>query len=524
MPPCPPGTIRNPASKRCVDINGTVGKKLVKSFVAKEIELEAENVEKLKAMGIVPSAAVAPVAPVAPAAAAATPSANGLPCPPDKIRNPKTKRCVYFDTPLGKSLIKDHKNKKIQLEAENVAKLQANGLLAPAPATAPAKPAPAKTAKVAAAKPIPDFKVPEKMKNLLLAKAKEAKKRLKFNYVDDQHEQDCKAKKYKEIKRTSGKEVVNLTFNYVTGGEIASNQPIKFTKQTQFITTNYNNLNKEYALAFKPDIDMDWFNKSNEYIKKLSIEDFYSIRQYTGVGDKVINGILRKHSKPSHACFAVTFFCGKELILSADFKATKYIAKNGKFNIEIPDILPEKQYSTEQILEFLHEHGNLLTNQQFYHVMMNVQHHMNVEFWKKCVDLYVERVNRIIKQSPPVTKKMTVWRGVKNDYFLKGSKKGMYKNQGFISTSLRSSTAKGFVTGKCCLTKITLLPGAKAVFIGGMSGLPHELEVLLPEDTVYYLLYGKKTVLSYLYGVDAASNVCGRNMHSLFMSEVVVVK
>lgn len=582
MPPCPPGTIRNPSSKRCVDINGTVGKKLVKSYVAKEIELEAENVEKLKAMGIKP-AALAPEPVAAPAAPAAAAVAS---CPPDKIRNPKTKRCINIDGPLGKSLIKEHVQKKIELDPDNVAKLQAQGLLAAAPAVAVAAPvaAPAMAAPAAVAKPakcpadkiqnpqtgacvsikgalgkklikmhknnqiqldeadvqklvgivkptpivehidVKNIKLSEKVKNIILAKAKEAQKRVSFEYINDAHKKACLTKKDTTLIPKPQKRIFALEFFRVKGSEIGSNEPLQFYKQTFNIENAYNDFNKHYALSLSPEIDMDWFNKSNQYIKGLSIEDFYSIKQYTGVGDKVINGILRGKSKPSAACFPVTLFSAKDFIASAGFTPSKYIRKEMTVLHSVPDLLVKGMYKIVDIMVFLKNHHAILTHRDFYQTMLLIFNNLNVKFWTECVKLYVERVNRIIRNSPPITKKMTVWRGVKDDYFLKGSKKGMYTNQGFISTSLNPNTAKGFVSNKCCLTKITLLPGSRAMFIGGISSYPQEFEVLLPQDSVYYMLYGTKTVRTYQDNFYASTNVCGRLMRSLYMSEVVVVK
>lgn len=78
MPPkeCPPGTVLNPKTNRCVKADGALGKKLLAS---------------------VPPAAAAAAAP----AAAPAPSKQ---CPPGTVLNPKTNRCVKVDGAVGKKL------------------------------------------------------------------------------------------------------------------------------------------------------------------------------------------------------------------------------------------------------------------------------------------------------------------------------------------------------------------------------------------------------------------------------------
>ena len=66
--PCPPGKIINPATGRCVKVDGAIGKKLMK---------------------------------------AKTPVKKAKECPPGKVRNPASKRCVKATSPVGKKLALD---------------------------------------------------------------------------------------------------------------------------------------------------------------------------------------------------------------------------------------------------------------------------------------------------------------------------------------------------------------------------------------------------------------------------------
>jgi serine/threonine protein kinase len=77
---CPPEKIINPATRRCVLRTGAIGRKL-----EKEMAVPAEPV----AVDAVPPA---------------VPNAGSDGCPPGKIRNPKTRRCVKRTGAIGKKL------------------------------------------------------------------------------------------------------------------------------------------------------------------------------------------------------------------------------------------------------------------------------------------------------------------------------------------------------------------------------------------------------------------------------------
>jgi hypothetical protein len=74
--PCPPGKIRNPKTRKCVKTDGKLGRQIVES-IAKAAVI---------ALGVPAAVAAAPIE---------------VPCPPGKIRNPKTRRCVKADGKLG---------------------------------------------------------------------------------------------------------------------------------------------------------------------------------------------------------------------------------------------------------------------------------------------------------------------------------------------------------------------------------------------------------------------------------------
>jgi hypothetical protein len=143
--------------------------------------------------------------------------------------------------------------------------------------------------------------------------------------------------------------------------------------------------------------------------------------------------------------------------------------------------------------------------------------------------MFSKDLNTIIKNSPPLKRQMVVFRGVKDDYYLKGHKNHFYKNSGFVSTSLSYDKALIF-SGEdkankaiCCLKRIVLLPGTRVLYISGLSKFPQEMEILMSPDSVYYLKNAKRT-LPYYKEKDRGTDICGKKAKKLFMTDIVVVK
>jgi hypothetical protein len=134
-------------------------------------------------------------------------------------------------------------------------------------------------------------------------------------------------------------------------------------------------------------------------------------------------------------------------------------------------------------------------------IMFKVGRECNDAFWKRVIARYCEDLQSVIRNAPPVGQMMKVYRGVKNDYYLKGTvkQKGFhysgyladtkyYLNDGFVSTSISRDIAYDFLKGdKCCFNVITLLPGARCLMLFGASRFKEEQEVLLGLETVYLI-------------------------------------
>jgi hypothetical protein len=89
---------------------------------------------------------------------------------------------------------------------------------------------------------------------------------------------------------------------------------------------------------------------------------------------------------------------------------------------------------------------------------------------------------------------MIVYRGVKDDYYLKGNKNHIYKTDSFVSTSINLPSALRFAGKKCCFKRITLLPGTKTVLLAGISKYKNEIELLLGSKAQFYIINDKGSI------------------------------
>ena len=213
--------------------------------------------------------------------------------------------------------------------------------------------------------------------------------------------------------------------------------------------------------------------------------------------------------------------------------AQAYITDNVKIEMEIEHVLPYGEHTFVEILHAIKKssdddikekhwnNGQAKTNMvglHYWNTFPEIAKHLNEKFWKEALSMYIKRLKRIIAKSPPVTKKMLLYRGSEEDYYLKNND-FIFKEKGIVSCSISPNVFN--VAHKLILT---LLPKTKALFVAGLSVWgTKELEVILPPNTSYKLKYGKKTGNIYENESNAKNNVCGKAVKKIFVTNAVVI-
>jgi hypothetical protein len=117
--------------------------------------------------------------------------------------------------------------------------------------------------------------------------------------------------------------------------------------------------------------------------------------------------------------------------------------------------------------------------------------------WGKILLLYIRDINNIFEKCPSVKKTLVIYRGSNDDYYLKNSTRGVHITKTLSSHTLNPKVAIGYADIKCCIMRVKLSAGCKAILIDNISGYEEEDEILLPFNTKYYIDYARHSINYY---------------------------
>jgi hypothetical protein len=158
-----------------------------------------------------------------------------------------------------------------------------------------------------------------------------------------------------------------------------------------------------------------------------------------------------------------------------------------------------------------------------YGIFIHIMKYFPYSWWEHVMTLFAEDLKRIIAGAPPVRKKMVIYRGVNDDYYLKGSEKALYKNTCFVSCTVSPYHALRYLRNqKCCFKRLTVYPGQRMLFISGISCYPREMEFVLNMDTRMYI-HKKQTLSIYPDEYTGKSNVCFRKKTDVELTDLIVL-
>jgi hypothetical protein len=288
------------------------------------------------------------------------------------------------------------------------------------------------------------------------------------------------------------KEVSLLDISYPYSSNQDKNMSIFLNDWTFRPSDLYDNVNSKKVLIEKGLItnveqlrkNWEWIYKQYAYFKSLSFRENYIVQGYTFHGDKIVNNVLRN-----------------SFVLQQDIDMSVFI-------FQIIDVFKGitkeelRQYTDDDVsvikikrkLLYFEKHKYLDLFPSQLKKLINLTKELlltkllNYAFVEKIVGLYVENLNKIIKESPLLEYPMTVYRGVKNDEWIRFDENKKYTTNGFWSTSVVLSAATRFTNQKdCCIHKIQIMPGAHCLGVFFASRYPGELEILLGSENTYTL-------------------------------------
>lgn len=256
-------------------------------------------------------------------------------------------------------------------------------------------------------------------------------------------------------------------------------------------------------------INENWLRRQHEYILSLSTEKLFNVYGYTHHGDEQVNNFLRG-----------TF--DEELFL--DYLANVDYVDDSSGQIifrYFPLFFPTLRFinmhyqhmntsaMTEQLLsrhftKYSPElktsittlcDGEVPASEKYRIIVVDILSFINIESWKSILAMYGDDLEDIIRNAPPTTEPMYLFRGVKTDYYLKGyiqSRKRLFKPRSFVSTSSSITVAKQFtdrsqITSDCCFMRIFVPARTALLLVSGLSQHLEESEFLLSKDMTFYI-------------------------------------
>jgi hypothetical protein len=117
--------------------------------------------------------------------------------------------------------------------------------------------------------------------------------------------------------------------------------------------------------------------------------------------------------------------------------------------------------------------------------------------WSKILLLYIRDINNIFEKCPSVRKTLVIYRGSNDDYYLKNSTHGVHITKTLSSHTLNPKVAIGYANIQCCIMRVKLSAGCKAILIDNISGYEEEDEILLPFNTKYYIDFARHSINYY---------------------------
>ena len=409
-------------------------------------------------------------------------------CDAEKVKNPLTKRCINIGSAVFKKLLADP---NVVFSDKDIAKIKAVGLM---PMSAKTPPAP---------KPNSDEiveikKVSAKTNNKMM---RYINKSLKpgNSYISKKHQEYCK--KSNDISILD-EPLVDTSITYqipystcplqkkFTYVDYIDSTKIPYTSGfNKSIEIRYNNYNKAVAMQLFKDHDLDidfvWFNKMDNYIRNLSTYDAFTVLGYSYHSFDFINRYMigdMTHSKMKELMDEYTY---------STYYFPLYMQMHALMDVLVINSKDDIQYTYNNQIKKVSKWISWCKGKkpkECYNLFLKIMKSFPYTFITQAFELFKDDLSRIIKDSPPLEKELVIYRGVKDDYFMRGAKNKYYTNKTFVSCSLDPNHAYWYLrSNKCCFKRIVMLPGTHALFISGISCYPNEMEMVVDVGSTMYI-------------------------------------
>lgn len=288
--------------------------------------------------------------------------------------------------------------------------------------------------------------------------------------------------------------------------------------------------------------DNTWLMSQLNYVYNLNLHDTFTLKGYTYNGDVFANNYLRgtldlKKLKKSNS----EYLNDISLYFPLFMQVNKLMLPSSNINPVHEDELRTKVQRITRINSvFLKQSATIkewldvlkaknIKSSERYSILVPLWSYFTDDFRETVLRTFIQDLMNIIDNAPTNNRTMVVYRGVRNNFFLTKSKEDIYKNLGFVSTSLDIEIAKEFQRPvspnddpKCCIQRVLLPKGIRSIVLFPLSNFQDEKEVLLPTGTIYKLQKKKVLKSFYRYQEDNGTDLCFNNIVKINVSDIVV--
>jgi len=249
-----------------------------------------------------------------------------------------------------------------------------------------------------------------------------------------------------------------------------------FTRQVKLKYTQYlareqlvflygKNVNSFENVRMSDIIDTNWFVAQDKYIRSMSSRQLFTMYGYSFKGDTW-----------SHAHLG------------------NYFDMN-KFKTDLSNLDDQYFAFFFQARDFYKINSGKIDND--YNLTLDrVRNETDVNNLKAIMNMFINELNEIIRNAPPVTRTFIVFRGQADDKYLSGVTGNLYTTERFCSTSVDGDVSLDQFSHGHTLQRITLLKGSKCLLMFGETKFSNELEILLPRGSTYQIVKKRTNVVS----------------------------
>jgi hypothetical protein len=227
----------------------------------------------------------------------------------------------------------------------------------------------------------------------------------------------------------------------------------------------------------------DWIIQSINYIKGLNYEDIFTLYGYSHNGDEFSNKYLIGNNQ-SYLEFVNTH------INYDSFE--RYSTKYFPLFFQLLNLL--NKYKEDDIVNlgedpaFIRKIKKTNKAKDKYNLLIKNLDNIQINIIKEATSQYIKDLDRIIKNGPPLSHDVVLYRGVKDKYYYPDPNNKIFVNNTFMSTSYTIFNAYEFANTECCVKKIFCKAGTPAIFLECITSHPTENEILLGLNNKFEIL------------------------------------